>query len=308
MPTLVFPAAEPVFAPENLARFAPCRRPDWRFREILESLTCHPRPPRRWGEGDLYLRPMLDFLYELRSGQAPLASRGAVFSGPSAAWALARTRHPLTRLVIDCRILARQSLVEIARLQNLPAIAVEWYAHIFFDVQDRLEASDWIIAQVLHGAGLRVQTDPRVTIKQLAYCGGPAVADYVIAALPPVTDDQAPPNEDAFFASMPVADPALRAAIELNASKRNPKNVLSLLKSACQIAVNPERARKRMARKYSRSTAASAPAFETLAPHTPVAPPAAAGDAVPPPIPEPQSDPTAHGAVTPGQDESSRVA
>lgn len=214
----------------------PWRRPDWRYQQVLANLDRYPRPRRRWAGADQYLRAMRDFLFWLRTGRMSVESRlAAPFPGPSAVWGLYRSRHPLSRLAVECLILARQSDAEIARRQQLSVTAVRWYGEIFFDVRNWLGAPDWIVAKVLHGTGLRGQADPQVTIRQLAYFGGPAVAEHVLNALLVVAEDKAPLDTESSVAGMAVSDAALRAAIAGNASELNQKNLLRLLKSARKI-------------------------------------------------------------------------
>jgi hypothetical protein len=237
MPAYIRPVAAAVCSSEERTRFSPLRRPDWRYQQVLESLDRYPRLRRRRAEADHYLQPMQDYLFALRasrkSGQSLLSAQ---FPGPAIAWGLYRTGHPLTRLAIECRILARQSDADIARSQQLSLTGVEWYTQIFFDVRDRLDSRDWIAANVLHGAGLLSQSDPRATIQQLSYSGGLAVAEHLLAALPPLTENQTPHDDEAFFASLPVTDPLLRAAIAANAHAANKTTVLRLLKSARKIS------------------------------------------------------------------------
>src|SRR4051794_13207270 len=51
-----------------------------------------------------------------------------------------------TRLLVQARLLARQSTDEIARLTSVPAAAVDAYEALFFACRASLAAPDWVTA------------------------------------------------------------------------------------------------------------------------------------------------------------------
>ena len=86
-----------------------------------------------------------------------------------------------TRLVLQARILARQSSVEISQTTGVPADTVDAFEAMFFHCRDRLTAADWIATQAIRktAAGLP-ETKAGAGLKTFAYHGGPVVLDAVL--------------------------------------------------------------------------------------------------------------------------------
>jgi len=106
------------------------------------------------------------------------------FSDIQGALQLYKNNEPI-KLLVEARILARQTSPEIARLTGVPVGVVDSYEAIFFHVQDRLNARDWILVQAIE-KGANDQTEPRAgaILKRFAFYGGPlvlnAVAPYLV--------------------------------------------------------------------------------------------------------------------------------
>jgi hypothetical protein len=86
-----------------------------------------------------------------------------------------------TQVVVQARLLARQTPDDIARLTGVPAQVIDAYEALFFHCRDRLDASDWVLVQAVGmraGAGSE-GPDPAVIFKWFAYQGGPVVLEAV---------------------------------------------------------------------------------------------------------------------------------
>ncbi len=88
-----------------------------------------------------------------------------------------------TRWLIESRILARQSIDEIAMAASVTTGTVEIYERLFFDVTDRLDARIFISKQAIRltGAGTCENHSLRraAVLRWFGYYGGPIVLDVV---------------------------------------------------------------------------------------------------------------------------------
>jgi hypothetical protein len=86
---------------------------------------------------------------------------------------------------VQARLLARQSVDVIARAAGLPLDVVGAYEALFFNVLDRLDASDWITAQAVgwHRFDPAKGRDRATVLKAYAYHGGPLVLETVLPYL-----------------------------------------------------------------------------------------------------------------------------
>jgi hypothetical protein len=94
-------------------------------------------------------------------------------------------RAGASRLVVQARLLARQTPDETAPLTGIPARVIDVYEKLFFHCRDRLEARDWVL---VHGIGRKRSAegkdpDPSIVLKSFAYFGGPAVLEAVLPYL-----------------------------------------------------------------------------------------------------------------------------
>jgi hypothetical protein len=91
---------------------------------------------------------------------------------------------PVAKLEVEARLLAGQSIAEVADRCGLDPETVEAYEALFFDVADHLGRESYILHQAI---GPRLQDpapeDLDVIVKALAYVGGPFVLDAVLDAL-----------------------------------------------------------------------------------------------------------------------------
>jgi hypothetical protein len=86
------------------------------------------------------------------------------------------------RMLIEARILARQSTAEIAARYDLPVEVVAIYEEAFFDVRERLDACDYILREVI-GLDTHSPLDPATLLKKFAYFGGPIILELVLAEM-----------------------------------------------------------------------------------------------------------------------------
>lgn len=90
----------------------------------------------------------------------------------------------LTTLIIQARILARQTSREIAEQTGIDAAVIDAYEALFYSCRPRLIARDWVQMHALAPtANVPVAPERAVVLKQFAYYGGPAVLDAVMPYL-----------------------------------------------------------------------------------------------------------------------------
>jgi hypothetical protein len=102
--------------------------------------------------------------------------------------------------VLETRVLARQSVSEIASAMGLSEEVVGTYEALFYDVRERINAKVWIHQQVIGWRGMRPTRYPHreTLIRRIAYFGGPFLTEWMLASeglpamagAPPFTEEQ----------------------------------------------------------------------------------------------------------------------
>ena len=159
--------------------FHPCRTPDWRWlraQSLVEHgkyITRH-RDDKMTGHAVRYLRCCA------RSS----TKVGKQFSAIQAAHRLFLDGGQ-TKLLVEARVLARQSVEEIAGLTSLPTEVVHSFESLFFDCRPYLKARDWIMAQAIKGHEVVKLAGPDrgAVLKSFAFAGGPKVLEAVLPYL-----------------------------------------------------------------------------------------------------------------------------
>lgn len=101
----------------------------------------------------------------------------------SAALALWSDSNPVRRWHLEARLLTQESWIEVARNCVVEVPVVEAYHQLFFDVQSRLKAKDWIMHRAVqctppnNFAGQK----PGGLWRYAAFTGGPRILDVVVA-------------------------------------------------------------------------------------------------------------------------------
>lgn len=87
--------------------------------------------------------------------------------------------------VVEARLLAGQSNEDIALRVNMPPAGVEWYERIYYNVRDRLQATDYIHQIVLKDAHNRTRLNNisrETAAKLMGFNHGPAALEVIISA------------------------------------------------------------------------------------------------------------------------------
>jgi hypothetical protein len=187
--------------PLDCHRGNPARPLDWRWRAAGYFRAGPRRLRRAWD--DPWARRALRFARAAHR-RGGLDHPGLAKADPALAGALALRSGPdrALRLAVEARLLADLDDAAIAARCGLPAYVVAAYEATFFAVRDRLGHADALLFTTF---GPRLYDgdagdDPEVTVKLLAYFGGPLVADALLA-LPGIAATPA--------SAIPPADPRL---------------------------------------------------------------------------------------------------
>jgi hypothetical protein len=88
-----------------------------------------------------------------------------------------------TRMEIEARLLAGQSVAEVANRTSLPMAVIEVFEKVFFNVCDSLSATGWVMAHAVGPKfyGVVDAEDFAVVVKGLAYRHGPVLLDAILA-------------------------------------------------------------------------------------------------------------------------------
>jgi hypothetical protein len=90
-----------------------------------------------------------------------------------------------TRLLVEARLLARQTPDEVARLTGVPAGVIRTFEALHFNVLDRLDARDWVTTHAV-GWGRYDPArgrDAAAVLRAFAYHGGPLALEAVLPYL-----------------------------------------------------------------------------------------------------------------------------
>lgn len=189
----------------SLRDFDPFLRPEWRYERILQLVDALPVPKRPTRFDDDYIRAARKFILRWRAADEHqrflLAHENP---GLCFAWLVFQkiNTDPETSFMIEARLLANESHVEIADAIRSQPEAVEWYEALFFNVSDNLRHHDWILKHVLLPSADRMGEDdedededdlrrfvtPPVvrphmdfTLKFFSYFGGPVLCEFMLS-------------------------------------------------------------------------------------------------------------------------------
>jgi len=161
--------------------------PSWRWQRILDLARAGKRGPLIRDDA-----PTLQTIKYLRVKHA----RENGHAEPLPEWMLPigqaielRRQGGNVCAILQAALLARESLEQAAHRVGVAPEVVRWYCQLFFDVQGRLEAHDWI---VMHALGVKpfagIPSGNRATLLGLlSYFGGPLILDTaapVVLGLP----------------------------------------------------------------------------------------------------------------------------
>jgi hypothetical protein len=110
----------------------------------------------------------------------------------ASAFSLHYSASPELQHILQARLLTTETFAQIASRLSTNELVIQFYADLFFDVRDRLEARDWIAKVILGPPELRSKFNPDGTLtdaqrgvlyRLFAYRGGPLVLDSLIASI-----------------------------------------------------------------------------------------------------------------------------
>lgn len=133
----------------DLQQHSPSRRPDWRWQRAQRLLDAgryfsRRRDDEQTGRAIHYLRSLQKSGGKLRAGDL------AQFRDVLLAHELHQSRGN-GALIMQARLLARQTTAAISVLTGVPPAVVDAYESLFFNVRDRFDARDWIMAECILG-------------------------------------------------------------------------------------------------------------------------------------------------------------
>lgn len=199
----------------RMQEYSLIRSPAWRW-ERAQSLVSAGRyaTPRR---DDDWTRQAVHFLRD--AGRCRRAKQLAKLARNHPDVFAARRLHEQggdAVLEAQARLLAGQTVEDIARLTDLPSSVIGCYELLFYNVTDRLHARDWITTMAIGWWRFDPAKgrDPATILRAFAFHGGPVVLSsllpYILggkAQLPPVNDSASPESH---------LDRAIRTAIEID--------------------------------------------------------------------------------------------
>jgi hypothetical protein len=169
-----------LLAPSNTARPV-----DARWKRIVDLADRGEPAAHRYD--DQWVRHGLVYLNRLRSclGEQDRARLAQEFSAIDTAYKLYGSTNKLDRAILEARLLARQTIDEVAAFCGIPVEAVVIYEGLFFQVLGRLDSRAFIlIAAVCPDGklwdGTLTEDDTDVLLKVYGYLKGPIFLEELI--------------------------------------------------------------------------------------------------------------------------------
>jgi hypothetical protein len=168
----------------EFARNDPNRTVDWRWQRAWSLV----QDDRRFSPGrdDEATGRAVTFLRAWRRCRTERQFSGLRRRDPDlfAAHALQESQSR-TRMEIEARLLAGQSVAEVASRASLPLAVVEVFEKVFFNVCDSLSATGWVMAHAVGSKffGRVAAEDFAVVVKGLAFRHGPVLLNAILATV-----------------------------------------------------------------------------------------------------------------------------
>jgi hypothetical protein len=221
----------------------PCRQPNWRCARVLQLVDRRLRPSPRCD--DHYVRAYHQFVLSYL-GAGDEKTRSLVALGSAHLYKAHQVHHDpnlVTRDILQAYLLTGESSAEIARRMDIEAPVVEYYERLFFNVQDRLEASTWIAKAVL---GLPWRCDATVgspvcgdmngnLLRIIAYYAGPVTLDAILNLGISNYTRGGSQNPTSWFGELLGSSVTTRAIEAALSMELNRKNAMRFLKLAMRL-------------------------------------------------------------------------
>lgn len=154
------------------------RAPDWRWELALDLVGRGRRGPRK--SVDQWLLEAVRYQRDESRGASPL-TLARRYPAVAAAHEIHRRQHA-QRLLIEAWLLAGADDELIALETGTGPAVLEAYEQLFFNVRDRLRASDYVLNAIARSH--RTDPHPRAeTVQRLAYAEGPVVLKAILEAV-----------------------------------------------------------------------------------------------------------------------------
>lgn len=159
----------------EVQRHNPVLAPDWRWQRAASLVSAGRRVSRK--RDDEETCRAVAFLRHQSKVVTETASRRLVKRYPDIFLAI-KLLHgsPMRRLEVECRILARQPTGLIAELLHVPAKLVRAYRTLFFAIDERIDASSYIVREVI-GISATGAGSAEAWAKWAAYHHGPEMIE-----------------------------------------------------------------------------------------------------------------------------------
>ena len=150
----------------------PFRTVDWRWQRAAWLITHEQNFSSK--RDDEPTGRAVNFMRHAQRVCSDLGSRRLMRHFPEIVLALkCHQGPPVTRLELECRVLGRQPAELIAEMLEAPLTFIQAFKHYFFDIDDRIDASSYIMHQVICGP-VRGECEAEKCMKLFVYHRGPA--------------------------------------------------------------------------------------------------------------------------------------
>lgn len=197
------------------------RTPAWRHDRVLSLIEREDGTPGRCTKrDDDIVKIATPFIHRWKKGNK-LSRERLLWENPGLYYAyefiLKTIENQDASMYIQSRLLARQSVEEVANIMGMIPDAVTWYANLVFDVLPYLDQRDWITSQILVPAMTRSMMKPSNSanplhqdssvakpfldgsLKFFAYFGGRHMVDYLVTGAKAGKPVASPDDIDLWF-------------------------------------------------------------------------------------------------------------
>jgi hypothetical protein len=153
----------------------PFRTVDWRWQRAAWLIT--QKQNFSCKRDDELVGRAVNFMRHAQRVCSDLGSRRLMRHFPEIVLALkCHQGPPVKRLELECRVLGRQPAELIAEMLEAPLTFIQAFKHYFFDIDDRIDASSYIMHQVICGP-VRGEGEAEKWMKLFVYHRGPAAIE-----------------------------------------------------------------------------------------------------------------------------------
>lgn len=234
------PARPLRLSPSDYQTLSPFRTLEWRYDRVVQVLDAsggRQTLSRKRDDRTTFLLKEFLVAYRRHSDRSYRESVFTRYPIPYLAYELQTNSDNHYRQVVQARILARQTDIDIGARIHLPGEVVDFYEKCFFNVRDRLDRPDWIVRQIYGRQAARglAGSEEQIMLKLFAYFAGPIAFEFLQTGFTSVRHLRSKDEITAMLDQYMTSTVRRRAALHANTFEVTRHNIMQLLELHTKI-------------------------------------------------------------------------